>query len=99
MITLLIYLSCLIIGGLVGHLLKTKGKQNLKYLGKVQFILIIILTVTMGIGIGIDNDVFSSLPIIGLFSLIIGISMLIFTVLFIFISRKILRINKKGEIK
>ncbi len=53
----------------------------------------------MGVGIGIDKDVFKSLPFIGVLSVLYAISMLIFTLILVFIVRKLLNVNKRGELQ
>ncbi len=99
MSTLILYFICLGFGGLFGYLLKKKGKKKPQFLGNLQIISTIVLLFTMGIGIGLDKNIFNALPFIGTLSLLYALSMLFFTVLFVFLIRKFLNINKKGELK
>ncbi len=99
MSTLILYFSCLGLGGIVGFTLKKKGMNKFKHLGKLQILCTILLMFAMGVGIGIDKDVFVSLPVIGMLSIFYAISMLVFTFLFVFIVRKLLKVSKKGELE
>ena len=95
MSSLILYLAMLALCVLVGS--KAKAKENsYPLIGKLQFVAIMVLIFTMGILIGADERVIASLKDIGVYSLVITIFAMSGSVLFVFLARKLLKLNKEG---
>lgn len=89
------YLAMLALGVLVGSKAMDKEKRY-PLIGKLQFAAIMVLIFTMGIRIGADERVIASLKDIGVYSLVITIFAMSGSVLFVFLARKLLKLNKEG---
>ena len=92
---LLGYIMFCIIGGFVGNKLR-KEEKTLSWSGKAQTALLIILLVTMGCRLGANKEVVSSLGSIGISAFVLTICCMAGSVVAIFITRKLLKFNKKG---
>ncbi|WP_027398628.1 LysO family transporter [Anaerovorax odorimutans] len=97
MMSLLLYLSMLIIGSIIGKKIMSKEKEY-KWISNTQVVVIIVLVFTMGMRIGADDRVLKSLKEIGLSAFIITILVMTGSVLAILILRKIINLDKKGAI-
>lgn len=93
--SLLLYLLMLALGCLVGTKFMDREKSY-PWVGKLQFVAIIVLIFTMGIRIGADERVIASLKEIGMYSLVLTIFAMVGSILFVFLARKILKLNKEG---
>lgn len=94
--SLILYLTMVAIGVFVGT---KKISQSIpdSLLQKLQVGALIILLLTMGIKIGADDRVFQSLKMIGLSATLITSFSIVFSILGVYILRKICKINMKGE--
>jgi len=93
---LLIYIGMLIVGILIGY----KEISHKKFLEKINYLqlgALILLLFVMGIRIGSDEKVINSIGEIGIKACIISISSILFSILTVFIYRKCMKLNKKGE--
>ena len=93
---LLLYLGMLLIGILIGNKNNFKEK-TMSVIQKLQIVAIVILLFTMGVGIGADKKVFNALSTIGYKAVVISLFTIVASVLGVFICRKLLGINMKGE--
>lgn len=75
----------LIVGVLLGYLLRSKGKRNFN---KATFGIIIVLIFSLGFSIGSNNDLLISLPKVGLNTAVMLVMVLLFSILFVKIARK-----------
>jgi len=86
----------LLVGIVVGKKFNFKEK-SMSLIQKLQLAAIIILLFTMGIGIGADKKVFYSLSTIGFKAAVISLFTIVASVLGVFLCRKMLGINRKGD--
>ncbi len=93
---LLLYLGMLIVGIIIGKTIKIKDK-SMKNIQRFQIVAISILLFTMGVGIGADKKVIGSITEIGVKAGVIAIFTIVGSVLGVFLCRKMLGINMKGE--
>lgn len=92
--TLVLYLAMVALGYIVGN--KTaKGKQ-LAWPGKIQSAAILALVFLMGTNIGSDERVVGSLGTIGLKAFFVTMGSIAGSVLFAFLARKLVKLNRKG---
>lgn len=96
--TLLTYWSFLIVGYVIGIRLKTKAEE-LHIVQKLMMTAIYILVLIMGLRMGVNEQITSNLGIIGFHSLVITFVAVMGSVLAITVTRKILGIDKYGNIK
>lgn len=92
----LVYIAMLAIGIFIG----VKGmshKKILDQMDKLQLGALVVLLFVMGIRIGADNTVVSQVGDLGLKALIITVGAVVFSVLFLWILRKLRKIDRKGE--
>lgn len=95
MTDLLLYLGCVIIGSIIGVVAKKKN-WNLKFTGPVQTVSITILVIVMGLRMGSNEEVIDNLGSIGIYAFIFTIITLILVVAGIFVTRKLVGIDKYG---
>lgn len=96
-IRLLLYLSAILLGAFISY----KGKISDKILDKlniIQTLSLLFLLLIMGIKIGIDEKVIYSFFSIGFKAIIMSIFTVGFSILFVFIVRKLF-IRKENEIE
>ncbi len=94
---LILYLSILIIGALIGYKGKISKKIE-KNLDIIQNISLLLLLFLMGITIGINDMVISNLLSIGIRAIIISLSSIIFSIIFVkIISKYVLGPGDKNE--
>ena len=85
---LLLYLGVLLIGGIIGG--KLKIIENIyKNLGKIQNISLLFLLFVMGVSIGINDKIISNLISIGFKAGIISIFTIIFSIIAVYIVKKL----------
>lgn len=85
---LLLYLGVLLIGGIIGR--KGSLGENIdKHLGKIQNICLLLLLFVMGISIGINDKIISNLISIGFKAGIISIFTVTFSIISVYIVRKL----------
>jgi hypothetical protein len=92
---LLLYLAMLVLGTLVGFKALSAEKEY-KWIIKVQYVAIIILVMAMGIRIGADERVINSIRDIGVSSFIITVFVMGGSVLFLFLVRKWMKLDREG---
>jgi uncharacterized membrane protein YbjE (DUF340 family) len=80
----------LVTGILLGYIFR--GKIRIKLSG-VTFWLIIILIFALGFGIGSNNELLNSMPKVGLKAFALSSLAILFSVLFVKIARKMVRIE------
>lgn len=96
MLILSIYIGFCILGIILGSMAKKK-KINISWSSKIQTVMLIILLFTMGARLGVNKDVVSKLGSIGFNSVILTIFILAGSIIATTLTRKALRIDKKGE--
>lgn len=92
---LALYLGMALLGYFVGAGLKKKNVQ-LGWIGKVTTVAVVALVYVMGSRIGSDERVIGSLDSIGLIAFVIAIASFAGSVLFVFLARKMMGIDKRG---
>ena len=88
-ITVLFLVIPLAAGMLVGYLLRDKKKINLD---KTTLAIILMLIFSLGFTIGSDNDLLASMPRVGVSALAMAVSAIAFSVLFVVLARRRLKI-------
>lgn len=94
---LMLYLGILILGGIIGY----KGKISKRIevnLDKIQNISLLLLLFIMGITMGVNDMVVTNLLSIGLKAIIISLSSIVFSIIFVkIISKYVLRSGDEIE--
>jgi hypothetical protein len=80
----------LIAGILLGYVLRNKKHVNLS---RVTFGTIIVLIFSLGFSIGSNNELLGAMPRVGLNAVVVLILTLLFSVVFVNVTRKIVRIE------
>lgn len=93
---LALYIFCCFIGIVVGTKMRKK-ERTFSRSGKLQTILLVVLLVTMGARIGANKHVISMLGQIGVSAFILTIFCMAGSVAFVFVTRKFLKFDRKGE--
>jgi uncharacterized membrane protein YbjE (DUF340 family) len=88
-ITVLFLIIPLAAGILVGYLLREKKKINLD---KTTIAIILVLIFSLGFTIGSDNNLLASMPRVGVSALVMAVSAITFSVLFVMLARRRLKI-------
>lgn len=94
--SIIIYLGTAVLGYLLGDKLK-KSDFNISWSGKVQTVAIIVLVFAMGLRMGANKQVTENLNSIGLYALIITITILVFSVIAISIARRLIGLDHRGR--
>lgn len=95
---LALYLGILVLGGTIGYLDKISEKLE-SNLNIIQDISLLFLLFVMGITIGINDQVISNLFSIGVKAIIISLSSIIFSIIFVrLIGKFVLRSGDKNEL-
>lgn len=97
MADLLLYLACTIAGFLVGTACR-KHHIKLSWSGKAQTAVILVIIVAMGIRMGANREITENLGEIGLSALVLTLLSLIFTVAGLYVTRKLMGIDRYGRI-
>jgi len=95
---LLLYISVLAIGMVIGIYNLAHPKLD-QVLGKLQVLTLIGLLFIMGIRLGADKMVVSSLSTIGFQAFMLAFGSIVFSILFVFLGRQMLKLNRKGRVK
>ena len=85
----------------IGYILASRVRQHREkflWTGKVQTAAIIILVFTMGARMGSNSEVIENLTSIGLYAFIFTVVVMVACVIFITLSRKLVRVNRYGGI-
>ncbi len=88
-ITVFFLIIPLAAGILVGYLLREKKKINLD---KTTLAIILVLIFSLGFTIGSDNNLLASIPKVGVSALAMAVSAIAFSVLFVVLARRRLKI-------
>ena len=88
-ITVLFLIIPLAAGIFVGYLLRGKKKINLD---KTTLAIILVLIFSLGFTIGSDNNLLASIPKVGVSALAMAVSAIAFSVLFVVLARRRLKI-------
>ena len=97
MSTLLFYYAAMIAGYYFASRLRDL-RDKFSDLDKIFNSLIVFLVLIMGIRMGSDPKVIANLGMIGVYSFIMTLVIVFFSVLFVYLARKALRLDKKGDI-
>ena len=89
-ITVLFLIIPLAAGIFVGYLLRGKKKINLD---KTTLAIILVLIFSLGFTIGSDNNLLASIPKVGVSALAMAVSAIAFSVLFVVLARRRLKIR------
>lgn len=92
---LIVYVTLAAIGYFIGSKLRHK-KEKLAWTGKFQTVAIVLLVLTMGSRMGANDEVIENLGSIGVYSLVVTVVILIFSIIAVFFARKALRIDRRG---
>lgn len=95
---LVLYLGITFVGYIIGSRIRDK-KDKLSWTGKVQTVAIIILVLLMGMRMGSNEEITANLSTIGISALLITLVIMGMTVGAIFITRKLLGIDKYGRMQ
>ncbi|MBF1190036.1 MAG: lysine exporter LysO family protein, partial [[Eubacterium] sulci] len=91
----IIYVILAAIGYFIGSKLRHK-KEKLAWTGKFQTVAIVLLVLTMGSRMGANDEVIENLGSIGVYSLVVTVVILVFSIIAVFLARKVLRIDRHG---
>lgn len=97
MADLLLYLSLLFVGFLLGSKCIDK-KEKFSFVGKIQTICIFLLVFTMGTRMGSNREIIDNLKTIGLSALLFTVIIFVFVMFSLHIARKALRMNAFGDL-
>lgn len=92
---LLLYLLMLVIGAFIGFYNLHHRKLD-QVLGKLQVVALLFILFVMGIRLGADREVTGAIGEIGFQALMIALGSVIFSVLFVFIGRKLWKLVRGG---
>ncbi len=98
MTDLILYLGVTILGYFLGSKLRSK-KESLTWTGKVQTVAIMLLVLCMGARMGSNKEIIDNLSTIGLSAFLITVVIMAFSVGAIWITRKLLRIDRYGSLE
>lgn len=92
---LIVYVILAAIGYFIGSKLRHK-KEKLAWTGKFQTVAIVLLVLTMGSRMGANDEVIENLGSIGVYSLVVTVVILVFSIIAVYLARKVLRIDRHG---
>lgn len=92
---LVLYLSMLLIGGLIGYFNMTHKKID-QALSKLQIISLLFILFIMGIRLGADEQVVTNVRTIGFKALVLAFGSVLFSLLFVYVGRKLFHLGKGG---
>ena len=95
---LALYLAMAVVGFFCGSRLR-EHQRLIQWTGRLQTVAIIILIFAMGMRMGSNQEVIDNLNSIGLYALIMTISIIIFSVAAMTGARKIMRIDRFGNLR
>ena len=97
MADLFLYLGITVVGYFIGS--KIRGyKERLLWTGKVQTVAITCLVLLMGMRMGSNSEITENLSTIGVSALVITLVTMMFSIGAIFITRKLMKIDKYGRL-
>lgn len=95
---LLLYLGFAAVGAFWGSTARKKGK-NMAFTGPIQTVAITCLVIVMGLRMGSNEEVINNLGSIGLYAFVFTLITLALVVLGIWITRKIVKIDRYGRME
>lgn len=95
MAILALYLGMAALGIVAVRLLKP-GEKVISTSQKIQTVALVVVIFTMGMKIGSDEQVINSLHTIGIKALLMVIGALAGSILFVYLGRRFLKIDKRG---
>lgn len=98
MADLCLYLGITLVGYFIGYRCR-RYRQKLRWAGTAQTVFLFILVLMMGMKMGANEEITANLSTIGLTALIITIFTLVFTVLGVYLARKLMGFDKYGRMK
>lgn len=98
MADLILYLGITLIGYFFGAKFNNK-KAKFFWIGTVQTVAIVVLVLFMGMRMGANREITENIGAIGIYALIMTIFTMVFSILFITITRKIFGIDQKGYMR
>ena len=97
MADLVLYLGITLVGYYIGSRIRDY-KEKLLWTGKVQTVAITCLVLLMGMRMGSNSEITENLSTIGVSAFVITLVTMIFSIGSIFITRKLMRIDKYGRL-
>ena len=98
MADLILYLGITVVGYIIGSKIR-QHKEKLSWTGKVQMVAITILVLLMGMRMGSNAEITQNLKTIGLSALIMTLVVMAFSIAAIFVTRKMMKIDRFGRLK
>lgn len=92
---LILYLAFATVGYIIG-IKANRIKEKFKWTGTAQTVAISVLVASMGLRMGSNREVIKNLGSIGISSLLMTVFVIFFSIFFLFVTRKILKINRHG---
>lgn len=97
MADLILYLGVTAIGYALGSKLRNK-KESLTWTGKIQTVSLMLLVLCMGMRMGANKEITENLSTIGLSAFLMTIVIVVFSVVAVFLVRKLLKMDKYGRL-
>lgn len=94
---LILYLGITFVGYIIGSKVRDK-KERLSWTGKVQTVAITCLVMLMGMRMGSNEEITANLSTIGLSALVITVIVMAFSIIAIFLTRKLMNIDRYGKL-
>lgn len=94
---LILYLGITFVGYIIGSKVRDK-KDRLSWTGKVQTVAITCLVMLMGMRMGSNEEITANLSTIGLSALVITVIVMAFSIIAIFLTRKLMNIDRSGKL-
>ena len=98
MADLILYLGITLVGYFFGAKFNNK-KAKFFWIGTVQTVAIVVLVLFMGMRMGANREITENIGAIGIYALVMTIFTMVFSILFITITRKIFGIDQKGYMR
>ncbi|MBQ6900016.1 MAG: lysine exporter LysO family protein [Firmicutes bacterium] len=98
MADLILYLAVTAVGYIIGSKIRDR-KDSLGWTGKVQTVALTCLIICMGMRMGSNEEIISNLSTIGVSAVVITVVVMVFSIAGIFITRKIMGIDKYGRFR
>lgn len=96
MTDLILYVVLAIVGYILASRLRN-FKDKINFTGKVQTVTVLLLVLSMGLKMGSNDEVIENLNIIGVYALVFTILTMAASIFFIFISRKLIGMDRQGH--
>jgi uncharacterized membrane protein YbjE (DUF340 family) len=90
MVDLVVLIAPLIAGVLSGYFLRERRHINL---GKVTLAVIVVLIFSLGFSIGSNSELLNSMPTVGLSALVMSLLAILFSVLFVGLTRRMVQME------